>query len=93
MTKRLTRKQIQTIRMDLGWTQLWDTAKLHAIKLYQRERNEPRDLPHTQWALQDPPPKGTWVAYARSIQTRLEIPDIHYLSTRGTQRRTPDSKI
>ena len=39
-------------------------------------RHEPADLPHTQWAQQDPPPRGTWIAHVRSMQQRLGIPDI-----------------
>ena len=73
---RLTRSQIQRIREDLGWVPLWQTTKAHTIMLYQRMRNEPEEQPHTIWARQDPPPKGTWVAYARSLQNRLQVPDL-----------------
>ena len=73
---RLTRSQIQKIREDLGWVPLWQTAKAHTVMLYQRMRNEPEGQPHTIWARQDPPPKGTWVAYARSLQNRLQVPDL-----------------
>ena len=60
----------------LGVDPLWSIAREQAITLYQRMRNEPQDQPHTQWARQDPPPKGTWIAYARSLQDKLGIPDI-----------------
>ena len=74
--ERLTRAQIQNNRRaDLGWTHLCDTAKVHTILLYQRMRNELKAQPHKQWARQIPLPKGTWVAYARSLQDRLGIPD------------------
>ena len=76
MDKRLTRAQIHKVRRDLGWTPLWDIAKEYAIMLYQRMRNEPPGQPHTEWAMQDPPPKGTWVAYVRSMQKSHMIQDL-----------------
>ena len=39
-------------------------------------KNQPLHLPHAQWARQEPAPRGTWVAYARSMQTSLGIPDL-----------------
>ena len=76
MDKRLTRAQIQKVRRDLGWTPLWDIAKEYAVMLYQRMRNEPPGQPHTEWAMQDPPPRGTWVAYVRSMQRSHMIQDL-----------------
>ena len=76
MDKRLTRAQIQKIRRDLGWTPLWNIAKEYAVMLYQRMRNEPPGQPHTEWARQDPPPKGTWIAYVRSMQNSHKIGDL-----------------
>ena len=72
----LTRPQTQTMRQDLGWKPLWGMAREHAIMLYQRMRNQPMHLPHTQWARQEPAPRGTWVAYVRSMQTSLGIPKL-----------------
>ena len=46
-------------------------------------RNEPEARPHTQWARQDPPPKGTWIAYARRLQHRPKILDIDTLQQGG----------
>ena len=76
MDKRLTRAQIQKVRRDLGWTPLWDIAKEYAVMLYQRMRNEPPGQPHTEWAMQDPPPRGTWIAYVRSMQRSHMIQDL-----------------
>ena len=92
MDTRLTRAQIQKVRRDLGWTPLWDIAKEHAIMLYQRMRNEPPEQPHTEWAMQDPPPKGTWIAYVRSMQKShmiqdLVLPEHVQQSTRMSQRK------
>ena len=72
----LTRKQIQMARDDLGWRPLWDTARISAIMLYQRMRNQDPKLPHVQWAKQEMAPRGTWIAYVRSMQTAMGIPDL-----------------
>ena len=50
--------------------------------LYQRMRNEPEAQPHTIWARQDPPPKGTWIAYAKSLQDRHQIPNLEVQAKR-----------
>ena len=60
--------------------------------LYQRMRNEPPEQPHTEWAMQDPPPKGTWIAYVRSMQKShmiqdLVLPEHVQQSTRISQRK------
>ena len=72
----LTRGQTRTIRSDLGWEPLWNVASTHAVVLYPRMRNQPKHLPHAQWATPQIAPCGTWIAYVRSMQNSLRLPDL-----------------
>ena len=76
MDDKLASKLLHNIITDLGWRPLLGTARIHVVMLYQRMRHEPADQPHTQWAQQAPPPRYTLIAYVRSMQQRLGIPDI-----------------